>query len=132
MVIVQMLSLYHCTRYHFLNICRNIKHIVFLFLFAENPVISVWVYFGRKCYTWLITSEIYICTVICGHLGLTKSWFQIIQMQVLFFPWQLAVLTCEWMGGQVGRGKYLVWPVSQNLLELPRMLTLDRGIGYGL
>ena len=29
MLIAQMLSLYHCTRYHFLNICRNIKHIVF-------------------------------------------------------------------------------------------------------
>ena len=35
-------------------------------------------------------------------------------------PWHLAVLTSERMGGQVGRGNYLAWPVSQNLLDVTK------------
>ena len=45
-----------------------------------------------------------------------------------FHPWHLAVLTGEWMGGQLGRGKYLVWPVSQNLLDVTN--DVDTWQGY--
>ena len=75
-----MLSLYH-----FLNISRHIKHIVFfLYLIAENPVISLWVYFGKKmfhltyhfrdlqymyCYLWLLrTDQIMISN--CTNAGI--------------------------------------------------------------
>ena len=37
-----------------------------------------------------------------------------------FHAWHLALLTSEWMGGQVGRGEHLVWPVSQNLLDVTK------------
>ena len=37
------------------------------------------------------------------------------------------MLTSEQIGGLVGRGKYLVWPVYQNLLDVSK--DVDRGIG---
>ena len=81
------------------------------------------VYFGNKnvthltyhfrdlqymyCYLWpLRTDQILISN--CPNAG------------YCFHPWHLAVLTGEWMGGQLGRGKYLVWPVSQNLLDVTK------------
>ena len=70
MLIAQMPSLYHCTRYNFPNICRNIEHI----FFSEHHVISLWGYFEKK------------------------------------------VTLDPAVGTQVLRGKYIIWPVSQNLL----------------
>ena len=42
-----------------------------------------------------------ICTVTCGHLGLTKSWFQIVQMQVLFSH-MASSFAEKWMDGWTG------------------------------
>ena len=72
MLITQMLSLYHCTRYHFLNICKILNTLFYLSLIAENTMISLWVYFGKKmlhltyyfrdlqymyCYLWSIRTD---------------------------------------------------------------------------
>ena len=59
MVIAQMLSLYHCTRYHFLNICRNIKHIVFFGLLLLKTLWSVYGSVGKTmlCLTFSIYVE---------------------------------------------------------------------------
>ena len=74
MLIAHMLSLYHCARYHFLNICRNIKQIVSLSLIAEYPVISLWVYFGKKMLhlTFHFRDLQYMYYYLWSFIGLTK------------------------------------------------------------
>ena len=47
MLIAQMLSLYHCTRYIF-KIFVEILNTWSFIPFAENDVISVWVYFLKN------------------------------------------------------------------------------------